>query len=169
MPDLRSGLKLLGKTLRKRSARPTYQLRRGPTPLQPPRSSAPLQSPTRHDAPQEKNSVTKTEDGGFRVTVGESSSPRATSSLADGHESKRKSSLTSLLGSPTLGPNGTLPLSEQLRWMTLQWSLHLLDSATVTRALQLQLKLLEDGTMFRAVLDEMIEEQQPHLDSPEGG
>ena len=70
-------------------------------------------------------------------------------------------SQTSNKKGPTLGPDSPLPMTEQLRYWTIQFSLSQLSHVNVQTALTHQLRLLEDGTMFRAVLDEMIAEQRP--------
>ena len=64
-----------------------------------------------------------------------------------------------------MGPKGRLSLADQLRWLTIQFSLEpTYRPALVRAALELQLRLLEPETMFSGVLKEMIAEQQPRPD-----
>jgi hypothetical protein len=58
-----------------------------------------------------------------------------------------------------------LSLPEQLRVLTIQFSLQDLSPVNVRAALEMQLRLLEGPTMFRGVLDEMIDERRPRPDS----
>ena len=86
--------------------------------------------------------------------------PVETRSSTTGSESESKTR-------PTLGPDSPLTLSEQLRYLTLQFSLKEMSTVGVVHALELQLKLLEPETIFVSVLQSMIDERRPQLDSLE--
>jgi hypothetical protein len=70
------------------------------------------------------------------------------------------------LTGPTLGTASRLSLADQLRVLTIQFSLQDLSPVNVRAALEMQLRLLEGPTSFRQVLDEMIDEQRPRPGSP---
>lgn len=67
---------------------------------------------------------------------------------------------------PTLGPSGSLSLTEQLRTLVIQFSLARLSPATVRTALDEAVQLLTPGSSELLVLNEMIAEQRQQLGYP---
>ncbi len=142
-----------------------------------------------HTPPQGKSSGSRL--GRFFRGLAPSGSTRAIE-----HESPSSSPSTKAHGQPTFGPEGVLPLGDQLRWLTIHWATHESSSPKqVAQWMRYYAMLLEgipsqmiqtssatansaqtwrhaeaqghERTLFRSVIDQMIEERQKQGDSHE--